>query len=178
MVPSENMDQNPVEKNAGDQRQHGRAISRQKVPAAKKLLGQMLIYEGLIEPHELEAALVQQQETGKRLGDTLEDMGFLKHSQFEQFISSQPGVASIDLHHYSIPVEVVRTVPREFAVANQIFPIDKLGKLLTVAMVCPLDSKSINELQDLTGLRVKALRCSVGAIAACITEYYKLSDSP
>lgn len=178
LVSSEHQDQNPVKQNAADGDHRGGTVSRKRVPAAKKLLGQLLILEGLIEPHQLEAALTKQQSTGKRLGDTLEEMGFLKHSEFEQFISRQPGVASIDLHHYSIPVEVVRTIPRDFAVANQIFPIDKLGKLLTVAMVCPLDSRSIKELQDMTGLRVKALRCTVGAIAACIREYYKLSDVP
>jgi type IV pilus assembly protein PilB len=156
----------------GEQRGDGES-SRQSVPPAKKLMGQLLIDAGLIDADQLQAALAQQQSTGKKLGDTLEELGFMKRPDFERFISGQPGVASIDLVHYEIPREVLKTIPREFAIANQVFPIDKLGKLLTVGMACPLDSKSIQELQELTGLRVKALLCSMDDILACIKQYYQ-----
>jgi len=160
---------------ASNNEREGKA-SRQPVPPAKKLIGQLMIDAGVIDPDQLQAALAQQQSTGKRLGDTLEELGFMKRSDFERFISRQPGVASIDLVHYEIPREVVKTIPKEFAIANQVFPIDKLGKLLTVGMACPLDSKSIQELQELTGLRVKALLCSVDDILACINQYYQTEE--
>lgn len=160
---------------ASEQRGDGKS-SRQPVSAAKKLMGQLLIDAGLIDADQLQAALAQQQSSGKRLGDTLEELGFMKRSDFERFISGQPGVASIDLVHYEIPKEVVKTIPEDFAIANQVFPIVKLGKLLTVGMVCPLDSNSIQELQELTGLRIKALLCSVEDILACIKQYYGTKD--
>ena len=176
MVPNENRDNESVGNKTTSKKEGDGKASRQPVPPAKKLIGQLMIDAGLIEPDQLQAALAQQQSTGKKLGDTLEELGLMKRSDFERFISRQPGVASIDLVHYEIPREVVKTIPKDFAIANQVFPIDKLGKLLTVGMACPLDSKSIQELQELTGLRVKALLCSVDDILACIKQYYQTNE--
>lgn len=139
---------------------------------AKKLLGQLLIEEGLVQRDQLEEALAKQKNTGMRIAETLMELGHLDRKAYEHFLSGQPGVASIDLENYNIPRDLINTIPRELAIRHQVFPIDKLGKLLTIGMACPLDSKTIEELQAHTGLRVKALLCSLESIEACIKEYY------
>ena len=132
----------------------------------------MLLEGGLVQRDQLEEALAEQKRTGKRIAETLIQLGHLDRKAYEGFLSGQPGVASIDLENYNIPRDLVNTIPRDLAVRHQVFPIDKLGKLLTIGMACPLDSKTIEELQTYTGLRVKALLCSLESIQACIKEYY------
>ncbi len=64
-------------------------------------------------------------------------------------------------------------VPKEFAIKNEIFPIDRLGKLLTVGMVMPLDVDTIQVLAESTGLKVKTLLCSKVDILNAIDKYYR-----
>src|SRR5690606_9336911 len=82
------------------------------------------------------------------------------------------GVASLNLSNYEVPRELVALVPREFALKHEVFPIDRLGKLLTVGMVCPLDAATIGELERFSGLRVKPILCSAQDIRQAIQRYY------
>ncbi|MBI5091585.1 MAG: HDOD domain-containing protein [Candidatus Hydrogenedentes bacterium] len=140
--------------------------------AARKRIGEMLLEAGSITRAQLDEALKLQASGSGKIVDTLISLGHLTHEAFVRFLSSQPGVASIDLSNYEIPSNLVALVPRDFALKHEVFPIDRLGKLLTLGMVCPLDSSAIKELEDLTGLRVKPLLCAPGAVRESIRRYY------
>lgn len=100
------------------------------------------------------------------------DLGFIDGETFERSLSQQQGMTSIDLAHYTIPKELIELIPREFAVQHQLVPLDKMGRMLTVGMVCPLDSATIEKLQEMTGLRVSPMLCSIAEVDASIREHY------
>jgi HD-like signal output (HDOD) protein len=52
-----------------------------------------------------------------------------------------------------------------------------MGKLLTIGMAVPLDSKTIAELAELTGLRVKAVYCRPDHILGAINRYYRKEEA-
>lgn len=139
---------------------------------SKKPIGELLVEAGLIERSQLEEALAVQAKKGGKLVQILIALGFFEPRSFVSFLARQPGIASIDLSHYEVSRELVDLVPREFALKHEVFPIDRLGKLLTLGMVCPLDSATIKELEDHTGLRVKPILCSPEDIRDAITRYY------
>jgi HD-like signal output (HDOD) protein len=139
---------------------------------SKKRIGELLIDAGLISKAQLAEALKVQEEKGGRVVNALVMLGHLTPIQFVKFLAKQPGVAGIELGNCGVPREIIALVPREFALAHEIFPIDKLGKLLTVGMVCPLDSGTVEQLEKVTGLRVKPLLCSPEDVRAAITKYY------
>lgn len=149
----------------------------QKRNTEKKRIGDMLIEEGLISKVMLDEALEAQRAKGGKIVGVLVSLGHLKIDDFVNFLSSQPGVASIDLAHYQIPHEVTALVPKELAVAHEVFPIDKMGKLLTLGMACPLDSDTIERIEKETGLRVKPILCSPQDILTAIKNYYPSDDS-
>lgn len=138
----------------------------------KKRIGELLIDAGLITKADLQEALEVQQREGGKIVDVLISLGRIEPEQFLQFLARQPGIPSIDLASYDIPHSIVSLVPRELAVKHELVPIDVLGKLLTVAMVCPLDSKTIAELEQMTSLRVKALLCGAKDVRAALNRYY------
>jgi HD-like signal output (HDOD) protein len=144
--------------------------------AMKKLIGEMLIESGNITRIQLDEALKLQASGSGKVVDTLISLGHLTHESFVRFLANQPGVASIDLSNYEIPSNLVSLVPRDFAIKHEVFPIDRMGKLLTLGMVCPLDSAAIKELEDLTGLRVKPLLCAPDAVRESIRRYYPTDD--
>lgn len=141
--------------------------------SARKRLGELLVEEQMITPAQLEEALHTQKQKGGKIGEVLVALGYLSVTSFAQFLAKQPGVASIDLTNYEVSQDLLGLVPREFALTHDVFPLDRLGKLLTVGMACPIDANAIAELEELTGLRVKALLCALPDIKAVIERYYQ-----
>lgn len=91
-------------------------------------------------------------------------LGYLSPEVFSHFLARQPGIASIDLQHYPVSEE-----------------LNRLGNLLTVAMVCPLDQETIGEIERMTGLRVNPVLCSRSHLWACLESHYgdsSVSDPP
>ena len=138
----------------------------------KARIGDMLIAAGLISQEQLVEALRLQKEEGGKTVENLIALEYLDPHDFVNFLSRQPGVASINLLNYTIPKDVIELVPAAFALKHEILPIDKLGKDLTVGMACPLDSKSISDLEEHTGLRVRPLLVSMSDIRVALNRYY------
>jgi len=139
---------------------------------SKQLLGEMLIDEGFIDELQLAEALRFQKVQGGKLAEALIALHFLTMRTFINFLAKQPGVASIDLASYQIPEELPALVPREVALKHEIIPVDRLGRTLTVAMACPLDTRAIDELEEITGLKVQALLCSPENLRLALKKYY------
>lgn len=139
---------------------------------AKKGIGEMLIEEGFVESEHVLEALEIQKKTGSKIVQILIDQGHIDIRSFARFLAKQPGVPSIDLSKYDISRDICSLVPKDFALTHEVFPIDQMGRVLTVGMTCPLDSTTIRRLEAHTGLTVNALLCDPGDIRAAINENY------
>jgi len=147
--------------------------SNRAVRPTKRRVGELLVDAELVSESQIAEALAIQKEEGGKIVQILINLGHLDASKLAAFLSGQPGVASIDLSQYSVSEDVVALVPREFAIRNELFPIDRLGKLLTVGMAFPLDTETVTELETMTGLRVKTLLCNKDDIRNAIENYYE-----
>jgi HD-like signal output (HDOD) protein len=132
----------------------------------------MLIDEGLIEPQHLKEALDIQKARGGKTVEILIQLGHIDIDRVSAFLATRPGVASIDLQNYTVPRELCAMVPREFAIKHEVFPLDRLGTHMTVAMAFPIDLGTIAELEKKTGLRISALLCNAADIRNAIRRYY------
>lgn len=146
-------------------------------PETKKSVGELLIEAGTITPGELSEAVAVQKKEGGTVVAILLSFNYLTPAKLQKFLASQPGVPSIELANYTVPKEVVSFIPREFAVKHQVFPIDKMGRHLTVGMAFPLDSETIAQIEAMTSLRVKAFLCNADDIRRAIEHYYMPVDA-
>lgn len=142
-----------------------------KVPR-RKPIGQLLVEQDCVLPEHVQEALEVQKREGGKTVDILIRLGHLDVGRFARFVSTQQGIASIQLSNYQVNAEMCSLIEREYALKNEVFPIDRMGKLLTVGMAFPLDSETIGELETMTGLRVKALLCSREDILSAVNQYY------
>ncbi len=140
--------------------------------APKGRVGEILVAQKLISDQQLWTALEHQATHGGRILQVLMDLGFLNKDDMHACLSKQPGVAAIDLARFKIDKSLLGLVPKDFALERGLIPIDRLGKLLTVAMACPLDTGTIEELTSITGLRVNAVLSKIDAIMVAIEKYY------
>lgn len=147
-------------------------LKPEDTPPAQEPIGQLLIDGGVITEEQLNDALEKQRTQGGKTFELLIALGYLDKDLLHDFLSRQPGIAAIDLSRCNISPELVKLVPKKLAVENLVLPIDQLGKLLTVAMACPLDTGTIATLEKATGLRVKGMLCRLEDIHAAVQKYY------
>ncbi len=147
-------------------------LQPEDTPPAQEPIGQLLIDGGVITEEQLNDALAKQRTQGGKTFELLIALGHLDKDKLHDFLSRQPGIAAIDLSRCNISPDLVKLVPKKLAVENLVLPIDQLGKLLTVAMACPLDTGTIATLEQATGLRVKGMLCRLEDIHAAVQKYY------
>lgn len=138
----------------------------------RKLIGDLLVADNIVTDNMLQEALATQKRDGGKIVEVLIKLGYLSIKDFVGFLSRQPGIASIDLAHYQIPQDLIELIDKDVVIASEVFPIDKMGNLLTVGMVCPLDAVTIGKIESSTGLRVKPILCSPEDIRVAIERYY------
>jgi putative nucleotidyltransferase with HDIG domain len=143
----------------------------------RKLIGELLIEHGYISRNQLEEALEAQQSKNEKLCNILIDLGHLGEAGFLEFLSSMPGTASIELSSCELSPDILKTVPAELAHRLELVPIGTIGAVLTVAMVCPLDTVGRQELEHATGLKVRPVLCSRASVIPILEKYYGDHDT-
>ncbi len=135
-------------------------------------IGKILYESGVVSREQVTEALEIQRQEGGKTFEILVRLGYLSKDDLHAVLSQQSGVASIDLARFKVSSEFVGLVPKELALRELVLPIDRMGKLLSVAMACPLDVTTIEQIEEMTGLRVKALLCKYDDIVAAVEKYY------
>ena len=113
----------------------------------KQLLGDVLVKRRLITQEQLKYALeVQraslkdpQKKSGGYLGEILIKLGFVEERDIVVALVVQCNFPYIAVDQYIIDQSILQLVPKEFAVEHLLVPLDRVGNILSVVMVNPLD---------------------------------------
>lgn len=127
----------------------------------QKTLGQLLLEEGLISQEQLDAALTMQAAEGGFLGRILVRQGFVSQEAVASALVKQCKIPHLSLLDYNIGPDVLQLIPAEVCRQHHVLPIDKLGRILTVAMVDPLDLDALQAIREsCPELRIKPILCN------------------
>jgi hypothetical protein len=99
-------------------------------------------------------------------------LGFITEEQMVNALTQECWVPHLKVDKYEIRKKALDTVAREDASHYGVFPVDKLGSLLTMAMVNPLDAETIRVLEAKTGLDIKKVVATRTEITQGIEKYY------
>jgi hypothetical protein len=136
-------------------------------------LGDMLVAANLIDEVQMQIALAEQKQTGKRFGSTLVDLQFIDENVLAAFLSKQIDIPCISLLHIDIPKKVQRKFTRNLAVECQAIPvrIDDNNRL-EVAMVDPTDVELLARMEAALAITVTPLIAPESSIVAMIERFY------
>ena len=137
-----------------------------------ELIGQLLLQKGLITLGDLERALLEQEQTGGRLGSVLVKMGFITEQKLGELLAEQFNTKYISLKNIKIPHSVIEKIPAKFVTHYNLIPIDFKANTITVAMSNPMDIHTLDDLKLLLKKDVKAVLASEEDIAGVIKTYY------
>ncbi|MBN8525195.1 MAG: hypothetical protein J0M02_07660 [Planctomycetes bacterium] len=127
---------------------------------------------GLMTPDQATAARAKAEAEGLPLDSAAVAMGLITEEQLVNSLSQETWVPHLKVDKYEIRKKALDTVARDDAQHFGVFPVDKLGNLLTLAMVNPLDVEAIRQLEAKTGLDIKKVVATRSEIATAIDKYY------
>ena len=132
----------------------------------------MLVENGLISEDRLKQALIDQKKAGLKLGQFLTRLGIVNEQQIIDVLSRQLKIAKYHPDHYPLDIELIRYIPIEVSQKYQIAPLRKKGRLLTIAIVDPLDINTLDYIEVLTNSEVEPVFCSERELNELINSLY------
>ncbi len=145
----------------------GGAATNPSLQPRRVRVGDVLLQDGVITKEQLEAALVAQQTTSKKLGETLVAQGTISPATLVRSLARVLGVPGCTLRHGLIDPAMLKLIGAEEAERLLALPMFKVGDTLTVAMAEPQSLPAIDRLKQVTGLKVRP----VLALEANVREY-------
>ncbi|PSQ93834.1 MAG: MSHA biogenesis protein MshE, partial [Proteobacteria bacterium SW_6_67_9] len=115
--------------------------------ARKKIrLGEVLVRDGLISEDQLKTALGEQKRRGRRLGNTLIDLGYATEDEVLDSLARQLELKRVDLSRYEFDPDKVKLLPETLARRFRSIVLDDDGESLLVGMADPTDIFAFDEL--------------------------------
>lgn len=139
----------------------------------KKLLGQSLVSENIVTEEQLNEALSEQKRTSDTLGYTLIRLGMITEQRLIDFLVTKLNFSHANLRNYVIDPKVVKLIPENIARKYHCIAILRVKGALTVAMLDPLDSFLLDNLEYTTACKIKPLVSSMSEIQAATDEFYR-----
>jgi len=139
-----------------------------------KRLGEILVDSGAITSEQLKMALADQKKSGGLVGEILVGWGFTSEEEIVQALASQYAFPYIEPSIYAPNDDVIRMIPKDFAVRNSVVGLDRFGSVLTVAMANPLHQQAIEQLEQMTQCKVQAFITTYSEILRTIERQYQI----
>jgi type IV pilus assembly protein PilB len=138
----------------------------------KKKLIDILIHGKLITKEQLATALDIQKNIGGSLGKILIWQGYVSQKDIVVAMSQQLNIPPINLSKYQIDKSLIDLIPERIVKQYLIMPISRIGKMLTIAMVDPLNIFAIDDIKTLTNYQIQPIIASENDIKEAINDYY------
>jgi hypothetical protein len=127
---------------------------------------------GLLTVEQTNTVRGKAQNDGVAIDEAAVRLGLISEDQLVNALSQETWVPHLKVDKYEIRKKALDTITKEDAQHFGVFPVDKLGSLLTLAMVNPLDAEAIRQLESKTGLDIKKVVATRGEILQAIDKYY------
>ncbi len=143
----------------------------------RQRLGDILINNGYITPNQLEEGLAEHRRTKRPLGEILVKKGFLSESVLIEVLEFQLGIPHVILAKRKIDPEVLKLVPEQIARKYHVFPIEKQGNHLALAMLDPTDVTAFDQLRLTLKIDLTPFIVVEEDLNRAINQYYGVSSS-
>jgi len=145
--------------------------------AAQDKLGEILLREGLITQEQLRKALLEQKNSGMRLGYTLVKLGFIEETEVSKMLARQYRMPAVDLSRFEVDAKILKLIPPDIATKHTVLPLKREGRTLTVAIADPNNVSAIEDIKFITRCDVFPVIAGEYTLRNAIERYYQQSDA-
>ncbi len=144
---------------------------------AKDKVAAKLLEAKLIDEAALAKAKEIQKNDGGSLGQALIKSGAIDENEYVAFMSQVYNLPVIDISTAEVDIACIDLIPADVATKFQVLPINRAGRVLTVAMANPSNIFAIDDIKFITGLDVQPAVAGELSIKKAIDKYYATTDS-
>jgi type IV pilus assembly protein PilB len=138
-----------------------------------KALGALLCDRGLLTDAQLQAAILRQQQTGRRLGYVLVELGMVTAEAVLEALSLQMGVPTVRINAFTVNTDAINALPEKVARRHTAFPLQKVGTTLMVALASPKNLGALDDLRFACGCEIQTVLALEDEIVSAIDRYYR-----
>ena len=148
------------------------------IATTSRLLGEILVQEGLTTPDVVQRALARAQTSGELIGESLVALGAVTEDDVLRALALQQDLPYMWREEFPSSVPVLKNVSAKYLRQARVCPISLEGSTLTVASADPLNTLVTDELRQVTGLNVKIVISPAVAITEAIDRIYDGAATP
>lgn len=145
--------------------------------AFKQKIGDLLVQTSQITSEQLEEALVEHKKTKERLGTILVKKGYISEQRLIETLEFQLGIPHVILSKRKIDPDVLALVPEHVAKKYHVFPVEKQGKRIMLAMLDPTDVYALDELRLTLNLEIQPVIVTEEDMNQAFSNYFGISGS-
>lgn len=139
---------------------------------AKRLRG-ILEKAGKLDAATGETLLAEAASQRRPFTEILVKKGVATEHELVALIARAANIPPIDLGKLQINKEVLEAVPREVAKDYVIFPIDRIGNIITVAIANPFDVLKLDDIRIITGCQLRPVLSTAEEIERILDRAYQ-----
>ncbi|GAB2902649.1 MSHA fimbrial ATPase MshE [Uliginosibacterium flavum] len=139
----------------------------------KYRLGELLVQQGLITPVQLDSALAQQKESGRKLGRVLADSGIVTEEGISNAIAKQLGIPFYDLLEKDVDPAIVNLLPETMARRFRAIVLADQGKSYLLGMADPSDIFGYDEIARTLKKDIALAVVTEGQLLSAIDRLYR-----
>jgi len=140
-------------------------------------LGDLLVREGLITRDQLDQGLIEQKNTGMRLGYCLVKLGFVQELEITKALARQYKMPAVDLARFEVDPKIIKLVPTDVAVKHMVLPLKREGRTLTIALADPTNHAVVDDLKFITRYDIFPVIAGEYTLRTAIERYYEQTDA-
>ncbi len=156
-------------------------LGSQMQSSTKMRIGEMLLAQGYITQEQLDKALETQKTSGKRLGRTLVDLGFMPEERLIEILSRQFEVPYVKLDNFNIDPEAYSYLPEDMCKQYKVVPLfvqkgeddhRQVRSVMTLAMTDPTNMRTISIVKFKVRMDVDIVMASEADVMKAIERVY------
>ncbi len=140
----------------------------------RKLLGDILVENGMISQEQLKQALEDQKVNKEKLGKVLVRRGFITEDHLMEVLEFTLGIPRVQVSRMNIDPELIKLLPTNMISKHAILPLSVNHGRMTLIMADPLNYQAIDDVRILTGLDVVPVMASEREMESAIQQYTAL----
>jgi MSHA biogenesis protein MshE len=130
----------------------------------RKNITQILLEAGVVTDPQIQAGLERQRATGKRIGESLVELGFVSEEDIAWALARQLGISFVDVRADTLDEELVKSFPESTLRRLQVVPLVRSEDQLALAAADPTDHEAVYELERSVGVAVSCVASTRSAI--------------
>ena len=135
-------------------------------------LGSLIVRDGVVRAADVRDALVEAQDTDRRLGEVLLERGWIRERDLARLLAEQEGLDFVDLGLLDLDERAVDCLSESVARASAAVAYGFAGKVLLVAIADPTDEPAMEAVREAVERRVRFVVATASEIAAALRDAF------